>query len=295
MPLAGIIEPKILLTNEAGKKALKVFLCHANEDKPQVRNLYRKLIEVGINPWFDEENLLPGMEWKSTIIDSISTADVFIVCLSTNSIQKTGFVQKEIRESLEIAELQPDGKIFILPIRFDNCEVPSKLTKYQYLDFFNENAFPKLITTLNYISGNKQNQSTVKNLSNPINLYLGFVDDLTVIIEKSYLRNVILVVVWAESGAGERNAYREFLQVIPYIESAILSSEFYLAYTNPGKFLFVASLAGNQLKRTFGVNSSGIYYISKGKLEDFKKLPVAAGPDEILETIAKINFDLSST
>jgi|GEM_PF-3041163 len=288
MDLNGIIEPKIFVTETDVDTNLTLFLCHAHEDKPQVRILYQKLLELGIDVWFDEECLLPGMEWKEAILSVLPKIDIFVICLSTNSIQKTGFVQKEIRESLEIAELQPEGKIFILPIRLDDCEVPHKLTKYQYLDLFSENAFTRLITTLNYIKSNKKHVE--KKASQPINLYLGFVDDISPIVEKSFLRNVILIVIWAESGMGERNAYKEFLKTIPYLEEPLIQSGFYMAYTNPGQFIFVSSLAGHQLKRTFGVKDSGVYYISKGKLLDFKKFPFAAGPDEILETISTINF-----
>jgi hypothetical protein len=38
----------------------KIFLCHANEDKPKVREVYRRLKAEGFEPWLDEEDLLPG-------------------------------------------------------------------------------------------------------------------------------------------------------------------------------------------------------------------------------------------
>ena len=44
---------------------LKVFLCHASQDKPIVRDLYQRLSAEGwIGPWLDEEKLLPGQDWK---------------------------------------------------------------------------------------------------------------------------------------------------------------------------------------------------------------------------------------
>ncbi|GAB4504766.1 MAG: hypothetical protein Fur0043_17600 [Anaerolineales bacterium] len=41
---------------------LKVFLCHASEDKPLVRELYERLRADGFAPWLDSEALLPGKE-----------------------------------------------------------------------------------------------------------------------------------------------------------------------------------------------------------------------------------------
>ncbi|MBU1101155.1 MAG: phage integrase N-terminal SAM-like domain-containing protein, partial [Bacteroidetes bacterium] len=34
---------------------LKVFLCHATEDKPVVRKLYSRLKRIGVQPWLDDE------------------------------------------------------------------------------------------------------------------------------------------------------------------------------------------------------------------------------------------------
>jgi hypothetical protein len=52
-------------------RKLRVFLCHATEDKPAVpqgddmRTLYASLKSVPwIDPWLDEENLLLGEDWK---------------------------------------------------------------------------------------------------------------------------------------------------------------------------------------------------------------------------------------
>ena len=50
---------------------LRVFLCHvsptggSSADKPAVRELYQKLrAEPWIEPWLDEEELFPGMDWN---------------------------------------------------------------------------------------------------------------------------------------------------------------------------------------------------------------------------------------
>ena len=41
------------------KRLLKVFLCHASQDKPIVRELYQRLLAEGwIDPWLDEEKFI---------------------------------------------------------------------------------------------------------------------------------------------------------------------------------------------------------------------------------------------
>lgn len=120
----------------AGRK-LRVFLCHASQDKPVVRELYQRLLaEDWIDPWLDEEKLLPGQDWDLEIEKAVETADVVIACLSTNSVTKEGYVQKELRFVLDISDEKPDGTIFVIPLRFDDCPVPKRLKKWHYVDYF---------------------------------------------------------------------------------------------------------------------------------------------------------------
>lgn len=53
---------------------LRVFLCHASQDKSIVRELYQRLLVEGwIDPWFDEEKLLPGQDWDFEIEKMLET------------------------------------------------------------------------------------------------------------------------------------------------------------------------------------------------------------------------------
>jgi formylglycine-generating enzyme required for sulfatase activity len=45
----------------------RIFLCHASEDKPQVREVYQRLKALGFSPWLDEEEILPGQDWDYEI------------------------------------------------------------------------------------------------------------------------------------------------------------------------------------------------------------------------------------
>ena len=74
-------------------RKLRVFLCHASQDKPNVRELYQRLlVEEWIDPWLDEENLIPGQDWELEINRATRDADAIIVCLSKISVQKEGYV-----------------------------------------------------------------------------------------------------------------------------------------------------------------------------------------------------------
>lgn len=126
----------------------QIFLCHANDDKPIARAIYDYLRENLLDVWFDEENLLAGGEWRVEIPKAIKKSDVVLLLLSNHAITKEGYFQNEIKLALEVANEKPDGTIFIIPLRLEDCKVPQSLEKWQYIDYFEKNWFEKLIKSL---------------------------------------------------------------------------------------------------------------------------------------------------
>lgn len=132
---------------------LHVFICHSSQDKSTVRELYQRFLsEDWIDPWLDEVKLLPGQTWELEIEKAVETADAVIVCLSTSSVSKEGYIQRELKYVLDIALEKPEGTIFIIPLRLDNCEPPRRLREWQYADYFpvsiREISFARLLASL---------------------------------------------------------------------------------------------------------------------------------------------------
>jgi len=122
---------------DSAARPLHIFLCHSSSDKPSVRELYQKLSAEGwMDVWLDEEKLLPGQDWDYEIDKALGKSDAVIVTLSTGSVSKEGYVQKELRFALDIALEKPEGTIFILPVRLDDCERPRRLRPIQGIDYF---------------------------------------------------------------------------------------------------------------------------------------------------------------
>src|SRR6266540_1203125 len=154
------------------KRLLKVFLCHASQDKPIVRELYRRLNAEGwIDPWLDVEKLLPGQDWELEIEKAVEAADAVIMFLSNNSVTKEGFVQKELRFVLGVADYMPEGKIFLIPIKLNDCTVPRPLLKWQYVDYFpkeqEERAYQRLVDALRSNFPQKSDRIIVSEASVP--------------------------------------------------------------------------------------------------------------------------------
>jgi hypothetical protein len=96
----------------------------------------------------DEHDLLPGQQWESAIDLAIRSAAAVVLFLSTKSVSKKGFVQKEVRAALDAADHMPDGAVFIVPVRLENCLLPDRLSRWHAIDLCSRGGYAKLIASL---------------------------------------------------------------------------------------------------------------------------------------------------
>ena len=103
--------------------------------------------------WLDKEKLLPGQNWEHEIRKAILKSDIVIICLSKHFNKKRGYRQEEVRIALKKANLLPEGEIFIIPARLENCDLPESLRHLHRVDLFEDDGYKKLIRTLKkYVS-----------------------------------------------------------------------------------------------------------------------------------------------
>jgi hypothetical protein len=113
-----------------------------------VRKLYHRLRGDGFDPWLDEENLEPGQHWEKEIARAVRNSDVVIVCLSHDSTTKTGYVQKEIKFALDVADRQPEDAVFLIPVKLEECAVPERLSQWHWVSLFEERGYDRLLRSL---------------------------------------------------------------------------------------------------------------------------------------------------
>ncbi|MGH1337296.1 MAG: TIR domain-containing protein [Aureispira sp.] len=100
-----------------------VFLAHAKEDKEQVKELYQQLKKAGLDPWMDEFDLGFGMNWDVEIRQAIRKCNFFLACLSKQSINKTGYVQQELRFALNEFQNKPTNTIYFIPVLLEAMDL----------------------------------------------------------------------------------------------------------------------------------------------------------------------------
>jgi hypothetical protein len=70
--------------------------------------------------------------------------------LSSNSTTKEGYIQKEIKDALDVAAEKPEGTIFIIPARLENCNTPDRLQIYHWVNLYEPDGYRKLFRSLHH-------------------------------------------------------------------------------------------------------------------------------------------------
>jgi DNA-binding response OmpR family regulator len=137
----------------------QIFLCYATPDYEQVLALHQALQAAGFLPWMDKKKIRGGEKWELAIRQAIRKSDFFVVCFSKNSVNRRGFMQREIRFALEIWEEQLEGDIYLIPARLEECTIDhEKLKQIQWVDLFKPDGFAKLTESVRMGTARKYRQ-----------------------------------------------------------------------------------------------------------------------------------------
>jgi hypothetical protein len=136
---------------DSNEKKLLIFLSHASQDKAPVRELCERLKADGFDPWLDEERLLPGMNWDMEIEKALRASDSILLCFSSLSVEKEGYIQREYKRAMRYQEEKPEGVIYVIPVRLDKCDLPYFIREVQFVDF--PDGYDRLVVSLNLRSG----------------------------------------------------------------------------------------------------------------------------------------------
>lgn len=142
----------------SNKVPVRIFLGHASEDKSAVMHLYNRLKQQGYVPWLDKKDLMPGQQWRTEIPRAVRNSNIFLACLSQQSVNKRGYIQRELRMALNECADRPPGTIYLIPLRLDDCQIPElrqdeygiSLLDYQWVDYFEPDGFKNLVRSINH-------------------------------------------------------------------------------------------------------------------------------------------------
>ena len=123
--------------NADAPAAWDMFICYAREDLPTATRLHDELARAGIAAWLDKKRLIGGQNWKIEVKKAMQRSRCILALLSSHSVSKIGYAQKELREALEMLEHLPPDRILIIPVRLDDCEpAHEQLRDLHWIDLF---------------------------------------------------------------------------------------------------------------------------------------------------------------
>lgn len=81
---------------------------------------------AGIPVWRDTSSLLPGDNWPEKVRTAIAHEALFcLICFSSaSSARGKGYQNEEIVQAIEQLRLRHSGETWLIPARFDECEIP---------------------------------------------------------------------------------------------------------------------------------------------------------------------------
>lgn len=127
------------------------FVSYSHSDKAKVQELLTRLERAGVGYWIDKNRLPPGAHFDLEISAKIRNCRYFLACLSSASATRDGYVHKELDLAVDAAKRKPQGTVYIVPVRLDDCELPPSLRHLTRADLFGnaqEHHYQRLVELL---------------------------------------------------------------------------------------------------------------------------------------------------
>jgi hypothetical protein len=138
---------------------LRIFLSYSWEDKERVMQIHDLLEAAGAEPWIDREEIRGGADWELSIKRQMHDSQRVVIFLSQASLQKVGYAWAEIRMAARIAEEQPEGTPFIIPVKLDDCALPDLLSRWNSIELYRPDGESRLLDALGLPQANSGTQT----------------------------------------------------------------------------------------------------------------------------------------
>lgn len=125
-----------------------IFLSYVSEDRDRVLPFYDLLRDHGNHLWMDCKELVGGQNWDYEIGIALDRADIVIVFVSSNSVDKRGYAQREIKRAIDKYDEKLTGDIYIIPVQLDEGDFPDLLKGIQFIRVADGDAEGKLLTSI---------------------------------------------------------------------------------------------------------------------------------------------------
>lgn len=114
----------------SAEKQRKTFLSYSRVNKDFAVRLAKELKAEGFDIWLDQLDIPLGARWDVEVEKALEESEIFMIIMTAASISSEN-VRDEIGYAID------NGKRF-LPVLLENCNIPLRLRRFQYVDFTNK-------------------------------------------------------------------------------------------------------------------------------------------------------------
>lgn len=123
LPPAPRVDPKT--TDSATATGFDVFLSHSSKDKPNVRDLKKRLEAYDLSCWFDEDQLRPGIPWQQLLEEGIQQAKSIAVLIGKDGLGPWEDVEMQAALNLAVKDKRP-----VIPVLMPDAPVKPALPMF---------------------------------------------------------------------------------------------------------------------------------------------------------------------
>lgn len=113
---------------------MRVFVCYPSEHEAEARQIRNFIRSVGLDSWFDKDNLVAGDDWDRERCIALASVDLVVILCADATMGRNGVYHREINEALAHAKDRRSGTRYIIPVRQADVELPPELKRLQYVD-----------------------------------------------------------------------------------------------------------------------------------------------------------------
>lgn len=122
----------------------RIFVCCAAADKARAEVICKRLDGAGLN--IEIAGLSNGGE--RALEDAIESARFVLVFFSNQSASECEALNRHLEIALRSAQKISKNRVFIIPVRFDKCDVPESVDHLQLIDLFKEEGFNQIVEVI---------------------------------------------------------------------------------------------------------------------------------------------------
>ena len=119
-----------------------LFISYAKPDLERVLPYVEFLKRQGHDTWIDTQRIKPGQPWDVEIKRALNKSSFIIIFISNNSVDRRGYVQRELKFAIDKYQDKLVSDIYIIPVVLDkDAAIPEAVSQIQYVEAWSSTQF----------------------------------------------------------------------------------------------------------------------------------------------------------